>query len=413
MTKEEIVSDVKKKLRIDIKGENPRSEIQEELIKLNPDFLILELPTGFGKSLVLLRKIGKQKTLIVISQLYHEQNWRNEAEKWNIDLSNVTFVCYNSLEKHKNEKWDFIALDEGHRWSDMWTELLTEFTYDKLMILSGTIPLEIKKKSYNIGKPKVISITTEDAVCWNILPEPEINVITLHLDNKNTYLKFQKGRNKQKETVECTFTEWSNKYKWMGAKRPNMLIQCTEQEYYSLINDDLEWTKSQFFKTNNPVLSMRMKILGNERKKFLAGLKTRHVKKLVNRLKDERTVIFANSIEQAEMFDSDAVHSKNKRGQEIIDEFNSYKRNLLVSVRQLNESLNLSEPENGIIIQLNGSKKGQVKKVNVASQQQVGRLIRAMSPKIYLFVYKNTQDEVYLNDFKNVLSSEWFRNYSL
>jgi superfamily II DNA or RNA helicase len=412
MTKQEIVSDVKKKLRFDIKGNDVRSEIQDELVKLNSDFLILELPTGFGKSLVLLKKIGKQKTLIVVSQLYHEQNWINEAGKWNVDLSNVTFVCYNSLEKHKDEHWDFIALDEGHRWSDMWTEKLTEFTFKKLMILSGTIPLDTKKKSYNIGKPKTVSISTEDAVNWNVLPEPEINVISLYLDNKNSYLKFEKGKNKQKETVECTFFEWTKKYKWMGAKRPNLLITCTEQEYYSLIDEELEWTKSQFFRTNNNIFSMRMKILGNQRKKFIAELKTRHVKRLMDRLKDNRLVVFANSIEQAEMFDTDAVHSKNKRGQEIIDEFNSFKRNLLVSVRQLNESLNLTEPEHGIIVQLNGSKKGQTKKVNVGSQQQVGRLIRAVAPKVYIFVYRNTQDEVYLNDFKSTLSHDWFKSYS-
>lgn len=412
MNHDEIVKDVYKKLKIKVENIDLRTEIQNEIVKIDAKILLCELATGFGKSLIALKRIKNRKCLILISQLYHEQNWRNDAIKHNIDISNCVFTCYNSLAKYKNEDWPIIVADEFHRHSDNWSETLLEFNYDEFIGLSGTIPLEIKKKAYNLGKPTFVSISTEDAVSWNILPEPEINVINLYLDNKLPNQIFEKGKNKQKNTINCTYSEWNRTYKWQGSKRPNLRIQCTEQEYYTLVNDDLEWNKSQFFKTKNAVFGMRMKILGNQRKSFLANLKTKYVQKLIQKV-NGRIVVFASSIEQAEQLDKDAVHSQNKNGQQIIEEFNSYKRDLLVSIRQLSESMNLVEPDNGIIIQLDNSKEGSRSKTSVANQQRLGRLLRSDIPKLYVFCYKHTQDEVYLEKFKESLDSKWFKNYTI
>ena len=415
MDKSEIVKDIKKHLGFDIEGNDIKGEIQEHLLDA-PFFPITcwILATGVGKTRPALLKINNRKTLIVISQILHEQNWRDEANKWNVDLSNVIFVCYNSLGNYINEYWDYIILDEAHRWMDSYTDLLPQFDFTELLILSGTLSKEAKKKIYNIGKPKFYTILTEEAVSWGLLPQPKINIIHLTLDEFSPNQVFFKGKNKAKKTEKCTWNEWNNKWKFTKSdKRPNLEIQCTEKQYYDLITSDIEWAKQTYFKTKEPMMLMRMKMLGNQRKIWLANLKTKHVQKLLGKLKDKRVVVFASDIKQANILSPNAVHSKNKDGQKVIDDFNTFKSNLVVSVKQINESLNLVEPEVGVIIQLASSQDGDTKAVSIQNQQRLGRLLRSSLPTLYVFVYHNTQDSVYLEKFKESLNSDWFNNIKL
>ena len=370
--------------------------------------------TGCGKSLPALKSIHNKQTLIVLSQLLHENNWRKEAIKWNIDLSTVTFVCYNSLIKHKDTDWDLIILDEGHRWIDNWTETLPQFNSKELIVLSGTLSSDAVKKMYNIGKPQIDVITTEMAVEWGLLPEPQIKIFQLVLDNIKVNQVFEKGKAKHKKTESCTYQEWLNKWiRVKGDKRPNLQISCTAYQYHQLLVNDIDWAKDKAIKTKDENLWRRVKMLGNQRKSWLASIKTQLVRELIKKLHGKRVVVFANDILQAEMFDVNAVHSKNKRGQLIIEEFNTYKRDLLVSVRQLQESMNLVEPEVGIIVQLNNSKESGKKQVSIKNQQSLGRILRHVSPTLYLFVFKNTQDEVYLNKFMESINPDWFTYITL
>lgn len=415
----DIVKDIKRKLGFDIEGVDIKSEIQEQLIAAPFSSLTTyEIATGVGKSRPALFKIGNKKTLIAISQILHEQNWRDEAKKWNVNLNTVEFVCYNSLHKYIGEYFDFVILDEGHRWHESWTELLSQNSVDKvgvneLLLLSATLTQDVKKSLYGmgLGKPKFYTISIEDAVTWGLLPEPEIRVKWLNLNNTIVDQVFEKGKDKKKDTEFCSYNEWTTKWKYTKSiNRPNLKIKCTEQQYYTILNDDIEWAKKSYFQTKNPTMLMRMKILGNQRKTWLATLKTKHVQSLLTKLSNDRVVIFAHNIEQAETFDKDAVHSKNKNGQIIIDEFNSYKRDLLVSVRQLQESLNLVDPNIGIIVQINNSKSSGKKSVSIKNSQSLGRIIRSQTPILYLFIYRNTQDEVYLNKFKESIDPNWFVN---
>lgn len=409
------VKDVKAKLGFDVLGINIKSEIQEHLINapVSP-ITCWVLATGVGKTRPALLKIKGRKTLIVISQILHEQNWRDEAVKWDVDLSNVTFVCYNSLGNHINENWDYIVLDEAHRWMDSYTDLLPQFNFGELLILSGTLSNDAKKKIYNIGKPKVYTILTEDAVEWGLLPEPKINVIKLILDEFNPNCIFSKGKNKAKKTEKCTWSEWNNKYKFLKAdKRPNLEIQCTERQYYDLITSDIEWAKQTYFKTKDDNMLVRMKMLGNQRKIWLANLKTKHVQKLLSKLKNKRVVVFASDIKQANALSKEAVHSKNKDGQSVIDDFNSFKIDKVVSVKQINESMNLVEPEVGIIVQLASSQESGNKQVSIQNQQRLGRILRNSMPTLYVFVYHNTQDSTYLDKFKESINSDWFHNITI
>ncbi len=410
----DIVKDVKSKLNFDVEGIDVRTEIQREWLAAPFYFFkVINWATSVSKTLPALKKIESKKTLIVTSQTFHQNNWRKEAVKWDIDLSTCVFCCYNSLHKYI-DTWELIILDECQRFPDSWSELLPQFDFNELLMLSGTITTDTKKKMYNIGKPQFSVITPEDAVEWGILTEPEINVIWLNLDNSNKNQIFIKGKDKKKKTTTCEYWEYQKTYKWLKSdKRPNLHIKCTEQEWLGLHEEMMVWIKDQAIKTKSEILWTRLKLMGNERKSFLASLKTKYVQRLLDKLKDERVVVFANSIDQAMIFDKDAVHSKNKDGENIIEEFNEYKRNKLVSVRQLQEAMNLVEPDNGIIVQLDNSKEGGKGVVNIKSGQALGRIFRSDVPKLYLFVFKNTQDEVFFNSFRDSLDSKWFHNITI
>lgn len=419
MEKVEIIADVKKKLGFIVEGNDVKSEIQDCLIAapVSP-ITVYEIATGFGKSRPALLKIGNKKTLIIISQILHEKNWEKEAVEWNVDLSNCTFVCYNSLHKYIGEHFDFVILDEAHRWSENWPELLSQYAVDRintneLLLLSGTLTQDIKKSLYgmNLGKPKFYTISIEDAVNWELLPEPQIKVKMLSLDNNNPYLIYEYGKDYKKQTVKCTYNEWVKNHKYVkGTINPNLLIQCTEHQYYTILTERIDYMRKIAIEQGNDKLHTIATALGGQRKRFLGSLKTKMVKKLIQELQGQRVVVFANDIAQAMEFDSDAVHSKNINGQSIINEFNSYKRDLLVSVKQIQESMNLTDPDIGIIVQINNSKSSGKRKISVKNQQSLGRIIRSKTPVLYLFIYRSTQDEVYLNKFKESIDQNWFIN---
>lgn len=402
-----IIKDVKSKLGFDIKGIDIKSEIQECVVNSTHSFLVLNWATSVSKTKPALQRIGKKKTLIGTSQILHQENWSKEAIKWNVDMSTTTTCCHISMYKYIGD-WDLVIIDEGHRNVDQWENFLLQSKVKEIMILSATIPQETKKRLYQFGQPFISTITSRDAVEWGILPEPTINVAFLSLDNFWRNQVYEWGKNKKKKTIECDYPTFIKQYKYVGNK-PNLKIQCTEQEWYNLHTDRMEYFKQTAIKTKNDRLWQMFTNMGNQRKNFLASLKTKYVQKLLLQLKDERVVVFANSIEQALIFDKDAVHSKNKKGQKVVDEFNDGTRDLIVAVKQMNEAMNLVEPDYGILIQLDGSKGNDIK-TNISGSQRLGRIFRSEVPTLYVLIFKNTQDETYYNDFKSTINVDWI-NY--
>ena len=409
MDKLDIIQSVKKHLGFDVEGNDIKSEIQGCVVKMTHPFIVLNWATSFSKTKPALERIGNKKTLIATSQIFHQENWLKEAIKWNVDMTSSEICCHVSMHKHIGS-WDLVIIDEAHRNVEQWVNFLQQSDVKEIIILSATIPNDIKKRLYEFGKPFISTITSQMAVDWGVLPEPEINVQFLTLDNVYRNQIYEYGKDKSKKTVICDYNTFLKDYKY-NSKKPNLKIQCTEQEWYNIHVDRMEYFKRLAIETGKPSIWNLHTQMGNKRKTFLASLKTKHVQKLINKLKEERVVVFANSIEQAVLFDKDAVHSKNKNGQVIIDEFNDGKRNKLISCKQLNESMNLVNPNYGIVVQLDGSK-GNDTKINISGSQKLGRIFRSDVPVLYLFVYRNTQDENYWNDFRSTLNPNWI-NYIL
>lgn len=403
----DIAKDVKSKLGFDVDVNDLKNSIQGCVVNSAHPYICLNWATSVSKTKPALDRIKGKKTLIGTSQIFHQENWLKEAKKWNVDVSTATLCCHISMHKYIGD-WDLVIIDEAHRNVEQWTNFLQQSNVKEIMILSATIPSETKKRLYEFGKPLFLTINSTDAVNWGILPEPQINVVWLNLDNNFRNQIYEYGKDKSKKTVDCDYNTYLKDYKYVS-KKPNLRIKCTEQEWLTIHVDRMVYIKKIAISTENDKLWNLHTQMGNQRKNFLALCKTKHVQKLITKLKGERVVVFANNIEQAKVFDVDAVHSQNKKGQIIIDEFNDGARDLLVSCKQLNESMNLVNPDYGIVVQLDGSK-GDETKTNISGNQKLGRIFRSEVPILYLFVYKMTQDEVYFNDFKSTINPDWI-NY--
>ena len=71
----------------------------------------------------------------------------------------------------------------------------------------------------------------------------------------------------------------------------------------------------------------------------------------------------------------------------------------------LQEGQNLTDIEVGIIVQLDGKERSFI--------QRFGRSLRAEDPVQYIFYYKNTRDEEYLNNVLEGISEEYIQELKL
>ena len=62
-----------------------REDILKEILSLKGNNLLLELPTGVGKTKLSIEKIKQLKVknlLLVVNRTVHKQNWIDEFNKW-------------------------------------------------------------------------------------------------------------------------------------------------------------------------------------------------------------------------------------------------------------------------------------------------------------------------------------------
>ena len=128
-----------------------REGAREEILRLTNKAILLELPTGYGKSLMgmdLCLRDNPHSILIVVPRVVLIQNWKNEFVKWGNEeyLDRVVFSTYAGLHKVPNIRRHFncVILDEAHHVTPRVQDLLTYITYDKIIMLSATVKRDLK-----------------------------------------------------------------------------------------------------------------------------------------------------------------------------------------------------------------------------------------------------------------------------
>ena len=384
-----------------------KQEIQKKLLGdlKNSKRVIIRWATGVGKSKMTIDLINQVISLnpgkhfdvaFIVAERSHIKNWEDEFKKWKLKKENISIsiLCYASLHKLENSKLDILVLDEAHHsFTEKRLNILSHIHSDYIYALSATLSSsKIDELESMYGRFVTSTISLKKAIDEDILPEPNVNIIEMELDNTtpNQEIHYLKGKN-------VPVIKWEERSKYIYKKIP-CIIKCTERQKYDYLTSDMEYWKERYYRSGNPFHQNRWVNLGSQRKRFLGELKTANVRKLISSLPlTNRFICFCASVAQAEDMSAKYTISSRKTSkfnQATIDAFNKHLINRLYAVGMATEGLNLADIQAGIIVQLDGKERLFV--------QKFGRSLRAEDPVAYIFYYKNTQDEKYL---KNALEN--------
>lgn len=384
-------------------------------LALNNKATLFEWCTGLGKTLGAINvqdAIKANLTYVVVAETAHIKNWEDEYIKHGKKhlLKNTKIFCYASLKNYVNTECDLIILDELQHASELRRDYLNQIKYKKVVGLSATIGKDQLEELSNIfGKIAKHKVTTKQAIEYGILPEPQINLIPIYLDNtKRTEQIIQTRGNKSKLVyITCNYAD-----RWIYLKDkknyPNLelTISCTQYEKNIHYNEQIAYYKrlAMYGQPHNKIHWLR---LGSERKRFLGECKTQIVKQFLKTIKEQRYIVFCTSIKQAKELGKlkNTIHSEQAKSLEIIDDFNNKKIDQLFTIGMLQEGQNLVDIEAGVIIQLDGQIRPYI--------QKLGRILRGKEPVMYIFYYENTQDKNYLNKILEEIPEEYIKYINL
>ena len=376
-----------------------REEVYTEcLTKLEKsDFLLLELATGFGKTATAIKMInhlietkyqGKHTSmLLLVAKTVHKQTWKDEFNKWGgINVDDLTIECYESLKKHEYESFDFVVMDEMHHLnSDKRLDLFSTLTYGNVIGLSATIPKKLKQYFQYEYAAEVVTCSIVDAIEDEVLPEPQIVLYPLQLDNVRPTESIEVNPKAKGKTFYGNYNElW--KYRKM---KVHAIISCTPRQRVNEYNSLILYERNRYMRTRQDFLKNKWLFDCGERIKYLANLKNNIVLSILQRLEKERTITFCKTIEQADILGKYSIHSKNKDSDTIYNNFNAKKINHIVSVNVLNEGANLVDCKYAVFANYSSSE--------ICSAQRVGRSLRHKSPVIILPYYEATREEEIVN----------------
>lgn len=378
-----------------------REQIRNDILNLKSKYILAELPTSVGKTRVALDFMHEKEVegniLIVIPRLVLIDNWKKEIIKWGYEpyLSQITFTSYISLPKHtKGKRYDLVIFDECHHLSERAREAAEELISNYTLLLSATVNRTLKKEIKMLfPQLECYKISMREAIDEDILPDPEVFLVPLELNNKVTETMVINP--KAKKTTEVSFH-----YRFMARKDKNIkyIIKCTQQEYYSDLSAMVDFYKRNYFHTNNQAIYFRWQQKAKERLTWLSGLKNDVVLQLLEKLKDKRTLTFCNGIEQTEILGKYCINSKNTESNSILEDFNNEKINHITACNILNEGANLTNCQIGIFVSINSSDTMRI--------QKLGRILRHKEPKIFILYYKGTREEELVQEMLENYNSE-------
>lgn len=370
-----------------------REDIQQVALTAQNKSLLIEAATGVGKTLIALLKTRSVKPtetiLVVVPYRVLKNNWKDEYIKWGYSeyLPQTKFICYRSFPKLKGKKFDVVIYDECHHLSQRCQEAVPYIISNINILLSATISpkqLDTFKRLFpNLGR---ISVTTQDAISNNILPKPRIIEIPLELDNQS-YSKLYMIKPKARDRKFITFDLW-DKWKWYYYKKKlniGVTINCSEEEYYSLLSNDIKYFKNKYIETVKTLYKNKWLKLENDRLKWLSDVKTDYVISILSQLSNFRTLTFCNGINHTEKLGKYAINSRNKNSKIYLEQFNKGNINHITACTMLDEGVNLLDCQIAIFAHINSSQRMAV--------QKIGRVLRHPNPIIILPYFKNTHEE--------------------
>lgn len=319
---------------------------------------------GTGKCMLGLKHMTKYYNdlvsyLVVAPKKTIFKSWSDDAIEFGYEilLDHITFSTYRSLDKLSVDDYDVIYLDECHSLKFSHKEWLDAFLAKggRILGLTGTYPVyknTEKGKMCNHFCPKVYEYTTDEAIDDKILNDYKIFIHQLYLDGAPTI------------PVE-------------NKKGPSFMTSEVKSYQY--------W-ESRVYAADNP---KQQQIVRIQRMKALQSFpsKERYAAKLLSKV-TKKTLIFANTQEQADRLCKHSFHSKNKNSDDNLKLFKDGSILKLSAVEQLSEGVTIPNLETGIIMHAYAN--------NKKAAQKIGRFLRLnpdATATIHILCYVNSIDK--------------------
>lgn len=340
-----------------------KSEIQEkaknEWLKFKRG--TIAMCTGSGKT-----KLGIDISLeypnvliVVPTEKLRDHRWEEEYNKWNFRdfyTQHVHRECYASLHKIDLSKYDLIILDESHHITEYNFQNFGDYKGD-ILSLTATPPRDdIKKKIFKEYFPVIFLYTLDEGVRDGVVAPYEINAVGFHLSDKKDLLIKTK------------------KYNYMTSEN-NRYISLTR-----IVNQCIY----------DPSKDAKFPIINRARFLYTLPSKLKYARLILDKyIKDERCLIFAGSIPQAEALSKYTYHSKT-HDRHYWDFING-KINQLATVQKLNEGEDISLLDSALITKVTSNELNLI--------QQIGRIVRIRDDHkatIWILYSYGTQEETWL-----------------
>lgn len=254
-------------------------------------FGILNLCPRFGKINVAIKILKKgfskdAKVLIAYPDIEIKKSWISDFKKFGYVNKNVVFSTHMSLKKLVNEQYDLIIIDEIHLLSEAQIKIVQQLNINnkKLLGLTGTLSKWTQRtlsQSLGLGIDGYYSM--EQAITEGVVPDYQITILKVSLDNKQYIYPSKKGDRTEKKQFDV---------------------------YSYVINKLVEEEKDVPF----TLRLTRMRIIQNSIAKIQA------TRKLLADFKDERVLVFCGLIKTAEKLGCPTYHS-NSVDYQIFNDF--------------------------------------------------------------------------------------------
>lgn len=359
-------------------------------VKENADFVAAVAVQAGYKVLQSIEEDNRKDSYSTIHRVY----MRPDTESVNCRVMSKEYLDYNDyvycveVPSHKivvrSQGYTFIS-GNCHHLSERCRDAIAEATesgikINRALLLSATINRELRRELPYVFKDLyTYKVSMKKAIEGDTLPDPEIILIPLKLDNVKVDHKIIRNRSAKKGEITIDFKD---RFKYKGIKDKKIIIKCTQQQYYDDMESLITWYKSKSFIEAMKNLWLRS---CGDRNKWLSNQKTQFVYDLLQCLKNERTLTFCNSIEHTTVLGSYAINSSNKDSDSILSKFNSNEIKHITACNMLDEGVNLRDCQYGIFAMLNSSERMII--------QKLGRLLRHQEPVVIIPYYVGTRDE--------------------
>ena len=387
-----------------------REEIYNQCVQKidKTNCLLLESATGTGKSKIAIDLINmlcdtvyKDRNvilLLLVAKRVHKQTWKEEFEKWGgIKAHKVIIECYESLHKYRGH-YDIVCADEVHHiGSELRLSLLRHLQWGYFLGLSATIPRKLKQLFKYRYHSEVVSCDIVEAIEDDILPEPQILLYPLILDNRNPTETWEINA---KVGGRIVYGEIKDIWK-LKKQKVHAIISCTQKQKLIEYNKLIEWEKNKYMQTRNPAMERSWLFHAGKRLEFLAYCKNQIVSDILRKLDKERTITFCKTIEQSEILGKYCIHSQNGNADDIYERFNKKEIDHITAVNILNENANLVDCKYAIFANMSSSL--------VVQCQRQGRALRHQSPVIIIPYYQGTREEEIAKQMTEGYKKEYIR----